>query len=257
LKSYALLDSDIIAFQCALRCQETIKGFQDEDIVELIHDEEFLYTSIKLFIKWVLEVTKTDTPIVCLSDPEHNFRHDVLPTYKGNRIGVDKPLFHSKAREYLELNYKTYLRPSLEADDVMGILSTHPKFLKGRKVVCTVDKDLYQIPGLIFNWNKVERGVEEVTQDVGEMFHMVQTLTGDVCDGYEGILGIGEAKAYKLILEGLQDDIPMWQTVIDVYEDNGCTEEDALCIARVARMCTASDYDYTKKGVILWNPPKI
>jgi hypothetical protein len=60
--------------------------------------------------------TTTDIP---------NFRLKVLPTYKGKRSNVRKPLVLKPVRQWLiEGKYKALVRPTLEGDDVMGILAT-------------------------------------------------------------------------------------------------------------------------------------
>ncbi|MCV5902166.1 hypothetical protein OFN63_39325, partial [Escherichia coli] len=66
---------------------------------------------------------KLDVVIMCLTD-DHNWRKDVLPTYKENRKGVRKPVGLQELKQRLSEHYETYIRPSLEADDVMGILAT-------------------------------------------------------------------------------------------------------------------------------------
>ena len=38
------------------------------------------------------------------------------------------------------------------------------------------------------------------------------------------------------------------------YEKAGKTEEDALQMARVARICRFEDYDFKNNMVILWGP---
>lgn len=250
-----LVDTDIVCFQQAIKCQDTIEGFTEEPIVRLTRDIPWMCAEIDAFIEYLKEQTGGDKVIMCLSG-RNNFRYDVLPSYKHNRKDSAPPLLLKDAHEYVKAHYVCRIKDRLEADDVMGILSTDGRDYQGKRIICTTDKDLYQIPGYIFNWNKADRGVEEITHEEAEMFHMVQTLAGDTADGYQGVLGIGESKAYMLLLEGLQDGKSMWQTVVEVYEDNGCTEEDALCMARVARMCTYKDYDYVNQEVILWNPPK-
>jgi DNA polymerase-1 len=42
--------------------------------------------------------------------------------------------------------------------------------------------------------------------------------------------------------------------VTSAYASAGLSEDVALMNARVARICRADDYDFTKKEVILWEP---
>ena len=75
----------------------------------------------------------------------------------------------------------------------------------------------------------------------------MQTLIGDIADGYKGCPGIGAVKAKKLL-----DEAPVWATVKDAYEKAGLTEEDALQQARMARILRSSDYPDGQ--VKLWSP---
>ena len=46
-----------------------------------------------------------------------------------------------------------------------------------------------------------------------------------------------------------------WQSVVETYEENKLTEEDALVQARVAKILKKKDYNFKLKKVILWSPP--
>ena len=43
------------------------------------------------------------------------------------------------------------VRPNIEADDILGILATSQKIVKGNKIIVSIDKDLDQIAGLHYN----------------------------------------------------------------------------------------------------------
>jgi hypothetical protein len=49
-------------------------------------------------------------------------------------------------------NHPTAMWEEIEADDVLGIMSTMEP---GKWVICTIDKDLKQIEGWQYNWNKM------------------------------------------------------------------------------------------------------
>ena len=51
-----------------------------------------------------------------------------------------------------------------------------------------------------------------------------------------------------------ETDGASWQSVVELFESKGFTEEDALLQARVARILRYEDYDFEKKEVILWTP---
>ena len=95
-----------------------------------------------------------------------------------------------------------------------------------------------------------------VTEDEANYRHMLQTLTGDTADGYPGCPGIGAVTAEK-ILTATDGTYPeMWKAVIKTYEKKGLSEETALIQAQIARICRRDDYDFKRKEVKLWTPPK-
>jgi DNA polymerase-1 len=154
--------------------------------------------------------------------------------------------------------HDAYVRPLLEADDVMGILSTHPDLLPGEKVIVSVDKDMKTIPGLLFNPDK-DREPRRIEQHVADYWHLYQALMGDPTDGFPGCPGIGPKRAQKILMDG--DDhrhfpvAEMWARVVATFAKRGLNEHYALTQARVARICRHTDYDFEKKEVKLWNPP--
>lgn len=185
--------------------------------------------------------------IFCLTDSE-NFRKKILPTYKANRVGKRKPLCYHKIVEWLKDNYTTCQRPTLEADDCIGILSTMKKN-KGNVLILSGDKDMKCLPAKFYDFCREE--LSETTQEQADYWHLYQTLIGDTTDGYSGCPKVGKVNATKLL-----DADPTWGTVVKAYEKQGLTEADALEQARVARILRASDYDFEKGEPILWKPCK-
>jgi DNA polymerase-1 len=185
--------------------------------------------------------------IVCFSCSSRRYwRHDLWPLYKAHRSHGRKPVLLDALREYLLANYPNYQRPGLEADDILGILSTGTK-IPGEKVIVTTDKDMKQIPGKLYNPNKPEDGVVEISPEAADRFHLYQTIVGDSTDGYPGCPGLGPKKAEKFLDRG-------WPGVVEAFASRLLTEEDALLQARVARICRVDDYDFRGKKVRLWTP---
>lgn len=186
-----------------------------------------------------------DKHILCFTDrTEKNFRKTLVsPDYKANRKDVRKPLALSSLEAYAYKNHRTAKYPSLEADDVIGILATrYPNC-----VIYSVDKDLDQIPGRHFD------GSAEyiVTQEQGYRFFMSQVITGDPTDGYKGCPGSGPKAADKT-LSGPPDS--WWDSVVHLYDKAGLTEDGALTQARMARILTSELYDPDTGKVTLWSP---
>lgn len=244
-----LLDSDIIAYQHAATAQKGIDWDADGDKTLVVDDLEVVLHYVDDTINATMDRLNGDNFIVCLScNSEDNWRKQVLPSYKENRAGVAKPLHLSAIKEAMRSRYECYERPTLEADDIMGILSTHPRLIKGKKIIVSEDKDMKTIPGWLYNPRKGEKP-KCIQQFEADYWHLYQTLIGDTTDGYKGCPGIGPKKAEKALLESQS-----WKTVVGLYEAKGLTEEDALVQARVARICRAEDYDFKNKEVILWTP---
>lgn len=244
-----LLDSDIIAYQHAATAQKEIDWDNDGDKTLVVDDLEVVLHYVDDTINATMERLNGDNFIVCLScNSEDNWRKQVLPSYKENRAGVAKPLHLSAIKEAMRSRYECYERPTLEADDIMGILSTHPRLIKGKKIIVSEDKDMKTIPGWLYNPRKGEKP-KCIQQFEADYWHLYQTLIGDTTDGYKGCPGIGPKKAEKALIESQS-----WQTVVGLYASKGLTEEDALVQARVARICRAEDYDFKNKEVILWTP---
>lgn len=280
IKKLGLLDLDIFAFQAAAVGEEEVI-LENEDSG---HFECMLWSPLGRLLDQTIEridelakQIKLEKVVVCLTDDE-NWRKDVLPSYKSNRKGVRKPLGLNWLKERLAEHYESFKRPTLEADDVMGILATWDGFYPDyRKIIVSEDKDMKTIPAWIFNPAKDFEPWKQSQADA-DHFHLVQTLAGDVTDGYSGCPSIGLDTANEMLSQGIkfeaydhtfksgakkgltetrwrktESDSP-WDTVVSCYAKQGLSEEAAIQQARVARICRSTDYDFKKKEVKLWLP---
>jgi len=245
-----LVDGDVLKYRFGFSAEWEL-DFGDTGVIHHT-DEQKADQKVHGFIhKWV-EVTKADRVVVALSDDE-NFRLDILPSYKANRTNARSPLLKQYIVDLLREYYETIERPRLEADDVMGILSTSKKIIPGKKIILSIDKDMQTIPGWFLNPNEDEVP-RLIYHQEADYYHMFQTLTGDSVDNYKGCPGVGEKRA-QAILAGAEDVSEMWDRVVDAYEKKGLTEADALIQARVARICRNTDWNFKKRKVKLWQPP--
>jgi hypothetical protein len=284
-----LLDADIIAFKVASVSQRTFQfpGCEPSTVAD---EWEQVVPRIDAEVAKLTEKLKSDKVIVCLSCPtEDNWRLRVLPTYKGNRDYSKRPVWLAKVKDYLEAEYPSYRRPHLEADDIMGILSTmpglppgflaeHPGFdPKAKKVIVSEDKDMKTIPGWLFNPAK-DGKPRLVSLEQADTWHLYQAICGDSVDHYAGCPGAAHEKATEVLdgclWEAYEHTLKRgprkgeterrwrqadgqgtaWQRVVALYERFGFAEADALVQARVARICRFTDYDFKNKEVILWTP---
>jgi len=247
-----LIDADIFAFAAASVTQGTWQF--DEDGPPCIDaDLEGSLRKAEADIEKVANKLKATKVIVCLTDT-HNFRLDVWDGYKGNRKNVVKPVNLQATKDFFKTRYETYQRPGLEADDCMGILSTHPTLLKGEKIIVSEDKDMKTIPGLLFNPAKHDKPVKVSALDADRYF-MEQTLTGDSTDGYPGCRGIGPKSPFVAAVREAKSLREMWAIVKEGFESKGFTEPDAVHQARMARILRHTDGDFAGKRRSLGHPP--
>jgi DNA polymerase I len=250
LERTLLIDADVFAF--AQACASEIDIRWDDEVHTLHADAPAACSSLDNRLDRLRNELDATQLVVALSDPSrHYWRHDILPTYKSNRT-ARKPLLLTHLKEHLAEAYESYVRPGLEADDCLGILSTKRSLYPGEKIIVSVDKDMKTIPGKVFFTHHPEDGVLTISEEQADRWHLVQTLTGDSTDCYAGCPGIGPVKAERL----LDDHGVCWETVRAAFMAAGLPESEALVQARVARICRATDYNFTKKEVRLWTPPK-
>lgn len=281
----ALLDGDTFVYQAAIGSEFTAQW--DDSTWSVYADFDKAAKRLDDLTAQIREHTGATRLAVALSDYAHpNWRLGVMPTYKENRDGSRRPLVWQPLREYIEETYETYMRPTLEGDDVLGILATNPKLFPddAQRIICSIDKDLLQIPGWHFPLKKMMDGkyaeldMFEVTTEQADRFHMEQALTGDMTDGFPGCPKVGKVTAARLLEAGqvlapqertvtrgprkgqiITKWLPEkpgtdWEVVVSAYEAAGQGEEEALATARVARICRWTDYNYKAKEVKLWTP---
>lgn len=246
----ALIDGDVFLYQVAAVCEtDTDWG---GGLHTLHSDANVAIPMLETRIEEAIEMVEAKAFAIALSDSGNNFRRTIYPLYKSSRKHIRRPLLWKKLREHLIEHWDARLRPTLEGDDILGILATHPDIIQGEKVIVSIDKDMETIPGLWWRNTKDngEGQIVEVTEERADWFHLFQTLTGDVVDGYPGCPGVGPKKAEKLFEEEGAD----WDTVVRAYRGADLTEEHALVQARCARILRAKEYNFKKKEPILWTP---
>lgn len=277
IKKLGLFDLDIFVFQAAAACTNPVHLRNGNTFIFKVMDAEAAIRVVRNRIDAIAKELKLDKVVLCITD-KANWRKRVLPTYKFNRNKTDKPEGLDFIKDSLREHYEVQLWPTLEADDVMGILATdgeyHPDY---RKIIISEDKDMKTIPCWLFNPAK-DYEPWEVTEAFADNFHFMQALAGDVTDGYAGCPTIGMDTAEELLKEQVMwepyehtfksgvrkgetvdrwSKVPSpstWSTVVSCYIKAGLSERDAIIQAQVARICRATEYDFNKKEVSPWLP---
>tara|TARA_Y100001938_G_scaffold17167_1_gene21132 strand:+ start:26 stop:763 length:738 start_codon:yes stop_codon:yes gene_type:complete len=234
-----LIDADFIVYKACAAAESEVDFGDDVILVTSNFDDAYRATEREL-TKIRNNFGEFSDIILFFSDSK-NFRKQIEKSYKGHR-NRKKPCGYKRVINALKEKYKVIIKPTLEADDAMGIYAT--KF-PGNCIV-SPDKDMRQIPGKLYNFDEVFT----VSKEDGAKWHLVQALAGDQTDGYGGVPGIGVKRATSLFEEHGYS----WKTVLKAFDDKNLTEQEALVNARLARILTADDYDFTKKEPILWSP---
>lgn len=246
-----LIDADITTYVRARQGQHAYTFDEGgEPAISLDDVEEVKAAAVREIEELKLKFETTNV-VLCFTDTDGNFRKVILPSYKAGR--PPKPLHYYPLRDHLTATYKTYLKPSLEGDDIMGILATHPTLIHGRKIIVSLDKDMATVPGELYNPGKGK--LRKVSAEEAEHFFYTQVLTGDPTDNYKGCPGIGPKRAEDILAQTTGAD-HTWSRIVGAYHEKGLTEADALVQARCARILHHTDYDFKRKEPILWTPPK-
>ncbi len=179
-----------------------------DDAVLIVEPFYQVVEAIRAGIKKHMDLAGCDSYELYLSG-YGNFRYEIDPLYKANRMEMPKPFHYRNITEYMVAVLDATVVDGMEADDRLAIEQTaDPE----NTVVCTQDKDLDQVPGWKYNFVKEE--LYYVTPDEAEYNLWHQVLTGDRVDNIPGIPGIGPVKAAK-ILEG---STSYAETVEEAYE---------------------------------------
>ena len=234
-----LIDGDMVAFQITIGHETEV---QWEDDVHTLHSRwEDCVVTFADYMENIVEELDARRCIFAFSGT-NNFRKEVLPTYKYNRKATRKPLCYKRFVEFISEEFESHTIDTLEADDVLGIFATNGKHKD--TIIVSDDKDLLSIPGRTYRLGELH----DVTLEEADKYHLMQTLSGDVADGYKGCPGIGTKRA-EAILKNCE-----WSEVADAYKAAGLTEDDALQQARVAKILRAEGWDQKKGEVKLWTP---
>jgi DNA polymerase-1 len=232
-------------------------GFDDNEPLVVLDASKSL-AHIKTHLeKWTRKL-KLDNIILCWSDPDRNanWRLGVLDTYKNNRTGAKPELYSMLRYELEQRSMESVTVPTLEGDDVLGIMQTGPYAQDPNvtTIIMSGDKDMRTIPGQLFSWLKEDEEVTITVEQAAE-YHMMQALTGDTVDGYKGLKGCGPKTVVKLFAE-LSGYDELWSVVLKAFLLKGYTYDDALVQARVSRILQYQDWDSAGQKVIPWMPPK-
>lgn len=193
----ALIDGDIVVYRAAASAEEDDQWIAQARADQMMQD--------------ILADTGSTSYSVYLTG-SGNFRREIAPSYKANRPD-SRPKHWEAVREFLVTQHKAVVCNGFEADDQLGIDQdkTH-----GATVICSIDKDLLQIPGKHYNF--VKKVFQDITYDEGIKALYIQSLVGDRSDNIFGVQGIGPVKAEKALAELLPEEY--YEACRSLYNDD-------------------------------------
>jgi len=193
----ALIDGDIVVYRAAASAEEDDQWIAQARADQMMQD--------------ILADTGSTSYSVYLTG-SGNFRREIAPSYKANRPD-SRPKHWEAVREFLITQHKAVVCNGFEADDQLGIDQdkTH-----GATVICSIDKDLLQIPGKHYNF--VKKVFQDVTYDEGIKALYIQSLVGDRSDNIFGVQGIGPVKAEKALAKLLPEEY--YEACRSLYNDD-------------------------------------
>ena len=227
-----LIDGDILCFKAGCPHYDTHFDVETMNLPAAIESLEF-------FIGDIHSRINPEAQVRIFLTMGKSFRHDLFPAYKKHRKPA--PPIIAPLRQYLLEHKGAEFEEGLEADDLMGLNQT------GTSVICTIDKDLLQIPGKHYHWD-ADRLIT-ISPEEGLRNFFAQVLSGDSTDNFKGCPGIGTKLSREIVSEGEVKDL--WDAVVFTYLTSGLSVNQAILNARLAYILHPGDtHDY------LWEPPE-
>jgi 5'-3' exonuclease len=180
----ALIDQDLLCYRCAASAENDDLGIAIYRIDELLDN--------------ILNKTEATSYRAFLTSSS-NFRKQIYPEYKANRT-------QPKPKHLRDLQVYSLEKLNQTEDTI----------------ICSLDKDLLQVPGHHFSWEINGKGWSrpdtfiEQSQLEGLRLFYKQCLKGDTSDNVKGIEGLGEKKAAKILADCTSQQ-EMFNIVRDLY----------------------------------------
>jgi DNA polymerase I len=143
-----------------------------------------------------------------------NFRYTLYADYKKRR--PQKHPIIDILNRYLVDNFGAIESHGAESDDYAYSFSQLPEY-KGRAIICSVDKDMLQIPGIHYDYQKNKFHI--IDEETARYNLAIQMIMGDAADCIIGLKGYGIKKAEKLIQKGMSN-FKMMKIILNEYRKN-------------------------------------
>jgi DNA polymerase-1 len=215
----------------------------------------FGFTSMFIYM---VKDQQPDGVLVAFDRPEPTFRHEANPLYKAQREAAPDILRQQMGlvREVLAaLNITVFDAAGWEADDIIATIAEKAKDEGHDIVIVTGDRDSYQLVSdphvkVLYNKRGVsdyalydEAGIQEKTGVTPTLYPQYAALRGDPSDNLEGVPGVGEKTAAKLLnqygsLDGIfahtADQTPKLRASLEEHEGRARANFDLMTLHKDA-----------------------
>ena len=220
----ALIDSDSLIYKVGFTTQEESEKIAISRMSFML--EELVFVELSKYEEYQLFLSGSQ-----------NYRTTIDPQYKANRK-AEKPKHYDLLKQYMITAWGASVSEGNEADDEVCIAA----YKNPDAIISHLDKDLDQIPGKHYNYNKKE--FYEIDEFTANLNFYTQILTGDRVDNVIGIAGIGPKKAAKLLAD-CKTEGDMYAACCEAYKG------DSERLIRNARLLYLQ-----RKPNDDWEPPK-
>ncbi len=207
---------------------------------------------------YLLKDQHPDGVMVAFDRPEKTFRHDANPLYKAQREAAPDILRQQMGlvREVLDaLHVHVVDLAGWEADDILATVAEQAKAEGHEVIIVTGDRDSYQLvddPGVKVLYNRRgvsdyalydEAGIKDKTGVTPAQYTEYAALRGDPSDNLDGVPGVGEKTAAKLInayggLDGIFANVdaqtPKLRASLAEHEDRVRSNAELMILRRNA-----------------------
>ncbi|MEN9644415.1 MAG: polymerase [Actinomycetota bacterium] len=215
----------------------------------------FGFTSMFIYM---VKDQQPDGVMVAFDRPEPTFRHEANPLYKAQRESAPDILRQQMGlvREVLAaLNITVIDLAGWEADDILATVAEKAKAEGHDAIVVTGDRDSYQLVSdphvrVLYNKRGVsdyalydEAGIVEKTGVTPALYPQYAALRGDPSDNLEGVPGVGEKTAAKLLnqygsLDGIfahtAEQTPKLRANLEEFADRARSNFELMTLRRDA-----------------------
>jgi DNA polymerase-1 len=248
VKVNVAVDADYLTHQIIHRNDVGTRQFSDDgDVIDdgykqkvkpLIKEFKLAMRDLKLDMQYEFKKDYKIGKVVPFFTSPDNFRHRLTDTYKIKRPSRSE--LHLRFIKKLRKLYPDSFIPNVEADDVVAYYVREKGWIGA-----SFDKDLLRgVPGSWFDVYHARRERVQTCIFDANRFVLIQTIMGDTTDDIQGIKGVGEKTAIKL----LDKYGWSWGGVVKAYEQYGMTEKDAILTRRLVGL----DQWTPETGVVLF-----